>query len=92
MDVLNIISISSTMPAGIYNLASNDYLETRQVGDIVSNELEVPLKFLTNKEEGESLPFLNNNKIKSTLNLDFTDTKSEIINYIDSIKDYDSIK
>jgi dTDP-4-dehydrorhamnose reductase len=86
MDVLNILTISSTMPPGVYNLASNDYLETKQVGDIVSNKLNIPVKFLTNKVEGESLPFLNNNKIKSTLNLDFTDTKSAIINYINSFK------
>ena len=89
-DVINILAISSNMPPGVYNLASNDYLETKEIGEIISNNLQIPIKFLDDKLEGESLPFLNNGKIKSTLNSNFKDTKSELFNFINSYKKYDT--
>lgn len=55
----------------IYNLGSNDYLSTKEVIECIANAKNVNMSVLGHKKEGETLPFMNNEKIKRINNFEF---------------------
>ena len=57
-DVLNCINISSKIKPGIYNLGSDDYIRISDVVQIMSDEYNVKVKYLSNKKERVSLPMI----------------------------------
>ena len=53
--------------AGIYNLGGDDYISVRDTAIDIATFFNVKVNFLENKPEGETLPFLSNQKIKNNL-------------------------
>ena len=83
-DVVNIILRSLT--AGIYNLGGDDYVSVRDTADDIAKFFRVKVNFLENKPEGETLPFLSNQKIKNNLKNDlFTPFSIALNEYLKSL-------
>src|SRR3989338_5288471 len=66
-DVVNVILKSFDLPSGIYNLGGDDYISVRDTATAIASFFNVKVNFLENKPEGETLPFLSNQKIKNSL-------------------------
>ena len=63
---------------GIYNLGSNDYLSTKEVINCIANAKNAKIVILDHKQEGETLPFMENKKIKQTNNFKFQNILEKI--------------
>src|SRR3989344_6072095 len=59
--------VGGDLAAGIYNLGGDDYISVRDTAKDIANFFSVKVNFLENKPEGETLPFLSNQKIKNSL-------------------------
>ena len=58
---------------GIYNLGGDEYASIEEATKKIANFFKAKVIFLKNKPEGETLPFMANDKIKATLsNISFT--------------------
>ena len=62
----------------VYNLGSDNYLSTSEVVKCIAKATKVNVSVLKNKQEGETLPFMENKKIKETNNLQFDDVLENI--------------
>ena len=75
--VKNIIALSG-VSSGIFNLCSNNYSTVKDTAEIIANYFNSEIKMLNDKKEGETLPFIENNKIikvvKDNLFSDFEDS------------------
>lgn len=63
-DVVDILLGSDSLQSGIYNLGGEEYVSTRDTASSVANILNAKIKYLSEKLEGETLPFMTVNKIK----------------------------
>lgn len=70
-DAINAILESLDLAAGIYNLGGDDYISVKDTARGIAKFFNVEVSFLENKPEGETLPFLSNQKIKDSLKNDF---------------------
>ena len=61
---------SFDLAAGIYNLGGDDYVSVRDTATAIAKFFNVKVNFLENKPEGETLPFLSNQKIKNNFKHD----------------------
>ncbi len=89
-DVINIIlksfSAEGGLVAGIYNLGGDDYISVRDTALDIAKFFKVKVNFLENKPEGETLPFLSNQKIKNAINGDlFTPFSVALNEYLKSL-------
>ncbi len=85
-DVVNIILRSFDLVAGIYNLGGDDYISVRDTAVDIAKFFRVKVNFLENKPEGETLPFLSNQKIKNNLKNDlFTPFSIALDEYLKSL-------
>ena len=86
-DAVNIILKSFDLAAGIYNLGGDDYVSIRDTATGIAKFFGVKVAFLENKTEGETLPFLSNQKIKNSLNNDlFTPFSLALKEYLTSLQ------
>lgn len=69
-DAVNAILKSFDLTFGIYNLGGDDYVSVRDTAGSIAHFFGVEVDFLENKPEGETLPFLSNQKIKDSLGSD----------------------
>lgn len=69
-DVVSITLKSIDWTPGIYNLGGDDYVSVRDTAEDIAKFFNVKVNFLENKPEGETLPFLSNQKIKHALSSD----------------------
>ena len=65
----------------IYNLGANNYLTTSDVVKCIASATNAKINILDNKPEGETLPFMENNKIKSTNSYEFGDVLENIYDF-----------
>lgn len=86
-DVIDCILKSFHFEPGIYNLGGDDYLSVSDVAHRISNFFGSKVLFLEGKPEGETLPFIVNNKIKDISNkISFTPFSSSLDSYLNSFK------
>ena len=86
-DVVGIILKSVDLPVGTYNLGGDDYVSVRDTATEIAVFFNVEVNFLENKPEGETLPFLSNQKIKNNLeNNLFTPFSGALSEYLISLK------
>jgi nucleoside-diphosphate-sugar epimerase len=85
-DVINNTLSSINVDPGIYNLGSNDYLNLNDVASIVANFFNIRISHNLNKPEGESLSFMDNEKIKNTNGVGFNPVIESLEEYLESIK------
>ena len=74
------------IPPGIYNLGGDDYITVAEAGRQVANYFSVKASFLADKTEGETLPFMQNNKIKLTCGISFTPFATALPEYLNTLK------
>jgi len=85
-DVVNVVLGSFDLAAGVYNLGGSDYVSVRETAEDIAKFFGVKVHFLENKPEGETLPFLSNQKIKNTLkNAEFTPFPIALEEYLKSV-------
>ncbi|MBI3337230.1 MAG: NAD(P)-dependent oxidoreductase [Candidatus Staskawiczbacteria bacterium] len=85
-DAVNIILRSFDLVTGIYNLGGDDYISTRDTAEDIAKFFKVKVNFLENKPEGETLPFLSNQKVKNNLKNDlFTSFSITLNEYLMSL-------
>ena len=86
-DVISIILRSFDLVGGIYNLGGDDYISTKDTAENIAKFFKVKVNFLENKPEGETLPFLSNQKIKDNLKNDlFTSFSIALNEYLKSLR------
>ncbi|OGZ69842.1 MAG: hypothetical protein A3D44_03005 [Candidatus Staskawiczbacteria bacterium RIFCSPHIGHO2_02_FULL_42_22] len=74
------------LAAGIYNLGGDDYVTVGDTALDIAKFFKVEVNFLENKPEGETLPFLSNQKIKNSLkNNAFTPFATALNEYLTSL-------
>lgn len=66
-DVINWALKSFRLESGVYNLGGDDYISVADAAGAIANFYKSRIVFLKDKSEGETLPFLNNNKLKTSL-------------------------
>ena len=86
-DVINCLSQIELMPSGIYNLCSNDYDSINSTAKIIADYFNADTTNLIEKNEGETLPEMDNQKIKSIIGLDFFwDHSESMLDYLNNVK------
>ena len=85
-DVLSASLLAYEAKDKLYNLGADDYLSLSQVASIFEKISNCEVKYDHNKAEGETLPFMINNKLKHELNFDFTNVIEFINNYYSNTK------
>ena len=71
----------SLLTPDIYNLGSNNYLSTNDVVKCIAEARNVNVSILSDKLEGETLPFMENDKIKNINNFEFNDVLENIYEF-----------
>lgn len=85
-DVLNYTFSSLGLQPGLYNLGGDEYVSVAEAGKAIADFFKVKLSFLTDKGEGETLPFLSNNLIKSVAGKNyFTPFSVALTEYLKSL-------
>lgn len=86
-DVINCVLKSFDLKAGIYNLGGDDYVSVAAAARSIANFYQIKTTFLKDKPEGETLPFLHNNKIKTALKKKlFTPFPAALKEYLNTLK------
>ena len=86
-DVIKYILSSTTLSSGIYNLCNNNYLSVKETANIIAKFFDVNVKNIEQKPEGETLPFMDNQKIVNSLDTDlFSDHIETLNNYLNILK------
>jgi len=86
-DVVNCTFQSFNLEPGIYNLGGDEYVSVAEAGKTVADFFKAKVAFLKDKPEGETLPYLVNNKIKIALGKNFfTPLSSALTEYLAMIK------
>lgn len=63
-DVLAYVCEAFTMQPGIYNLGGSDYLSVAESAGMIADFFGAEVKFLKDKKEGETLPFMDCSKLR----------------------------
>lgn len=66
-DVIDCALKGFGLKSGIYNLGGDDYISVADAARAIANFYKSRIVFLKDKPEGETLPFLDNNKLKTAL-------------------------
>lgn len=87
-DVINCALKSLSLKPGIYNLGGDDYVSVADAAHSIANFYQAKTIFLKEKPEGETLPFLDNNKIKTALKKKklFTPFATALTEYLHALK------
>ncbi|OGH88678.1 MAG: hypothetical protein A3J93_01110 [Candidatus Magasanikbacteria bacterium RIFOXYC2_FULL_42_28] len=86
-DVINYTFQSFNLQPGIYNLGGDEYVSVAEAGQLIADFCKVKVEFLKDKTEGETLPFLENKKIKIAAGKNlFTPFKIALAEYLKAIK------
>ena len=84
-DVIDLIFSCRVLDSGIYNIGGEEYSRVSDIADYISVILKIKVKKKLEKAEGETLPFLNTDKIKTKLpDFGFISVKKGISRYIDN--------
>ncbi len=71
-DVVKYIVQSFSIEPGIYNLGCDEYISVAETAKMIAEYLDTEVEFLKDKKEGETLPFMDNTKLKKAASkLDF---------------------
>ena len=77
---------SFVLEPGVYNLGSDDYQTVLQTAHDIAEYFGVGIKKLSDKPEGMTLPFMENNKLISASNINFSvNQSSHMKNYLDQL-------
>ena len=74
--------ISNKKYNGIFNLGGNEYVKITALTKMICNFFGSDAVFLKSKKEGETLTFMNTNKIRHKIKNYFTDFENNLINYL----------
>jgi len=86
-DVVKYVSESFFLQPGTYNLGGNEYLSVAVAAKLIANFFGASMVFLTDKHEGETLPFMNTNKLKEISGKGyFTPLSDALKEYLNSFK------
>lgn len=86
-DVIKNIINGLFLEPGLYNLGGDDYISVAETSRILAEHFNIEVEFLNNKKEGETLPFMDNEKLKKVnINVEFTPFKDAITEYLKTIK------
>ncbi|MEK7170203.1 MAG: NAD(P)-dependent oxidoreductase [Patescibacteria group bacterium] len=81
-NVITCVMQSDRLEPGIYNLGGNDYISVAEAAKLISDFYHAKTVFLKEKPEGETLPFLDNRKLKSAF-------QDELFTpFIEGVKEY----
>ncbi len=84
--VKNVLSVTN-LTSGIYNLCNNNYLSVKETAKIIAKFFNVNIESLKEKTEGETLPFMDNQKLTESLNEDHFSNHIETLNkYLKNLK------
>lgn len=84
--VKNILSINNLSP-GVYNLCNDNYLSVKETAKIIAEIFDANIETLEEKTEGETLPFMDNQKIIDSLNKDhFSNHITTLNKYLKNLK------
>ena len=79
-DVVKYILRSFIIDSGVYNLGANDYNSVLDTARKIADFFNVEVKSLLDKKEGFTLPYMNNKKIITATNVDFSEDQSANLN------------
>lgn len=86
-DVINCVLQSFNLKPGIYNLGGDDYVSVADVARTIAAFYKAKVTFLKDKLEGEALPFLDNDKLKTALKKKlFTPFSTALMEYLNTLK------
>ena len=86
-DVIKYVFEGFNLPPGIYNLGGNEYVSVAEAGQTIADFFKAKVVFLKDKPEGETLPFLENKKLKTVSGKNFfTPFSSALSEYLSAIK------
>ena len=86
-DVLSFILEGCLIPAGIYNLGGEQYISVAQSADLIARFMKSDVEYLKDKQEGMTLPFMDNSKLKAASNdTGFESFENALEEYLNSIK------
>ena len=86
-DVINYIFEAFYISPGIYNLVGDEYISVANVAKTIASFFGGKVVFIKDKPEGETLPFIINNKLKTASNKNlFTPFSTALTEYFNSIK------
>ena len=86
-DVINILMSCKALSNGVFNLGGDEHTKIHELTAYLSEVLDTKVINLLDKSEGETLPLLNTEKLKSKLlNFRFTSLKAGIRQYIEKVK------
>ena len=74
--------ISKKKLNGIFNLGGKEYVKISTLTKKLCNFFGSEVLFLKDKEEGETLSFMNTNKIRFKMKNYFTDFEKNLVNYL----------
>ena len=85
-DVVKYILKTTDLSPGIYNLCGNDYATVKETAIHISKYFVAEIKMLTDKVEGETLPYMDNKKIIKAINHNlFSDHVKSLSKYLATI-------
>jgi len=86
-DVVDCTFQSFVTEPGIYNLGGDEYISVAEAGQAVADFFKAKINFLKDKTEGETLPFLENNKLKTAVGKNlFTPFSVALSEYLSILK------
>ena len=86
-DVVKYICEAFFLQPGIYNIGGDEYLPIAVVAKLIADFFSARTVFLKDKHEGETLPLMDTNKLKSTSNTNhFTPFSQALEEYLKSFK------
>mgnify|MGYP005658817141 CR=1 FL=1 len=66
-DVVKHVLLATELPTGVYNLCSNNYSTVMDTAINIANYFDAEIKTFPNKLEGDTLPYMDNNKLIDAL-------------------------
>lgn len=69
-DVIAYILHGLRIPPGIYNLGGNEYASIGETAKIIADYFATDVRYLRDRKEGETLPFMENVKLKHVVGAD----------------------
>ena len=86
-DVIKHTLLSGVLPSGVYNLCGDNYLSVKETAKIIAKHFGVKLKNIKEKPEGETLAYMDNQKIINSLNSNiFSEHIESLKNYLNNLK------
>ena len=87
-DVVNYICQGNDINPSIYNIGGKEYVSMAEAAESVSEINSSPIKYIRDKTEGETLPFMDTSKLQNNLvSHEPLSFKSGIASYFSSLKD-----